>query len=69
MTRAAEPIEPMTLGNMRQLGVRLLDVMCAACRYEVVLNVDAWPDHMPVPAFGVPGTIPATASLGRRGMA
>lgn len=47
-----EPIEPMTLGNMRQLGVRSLDVTCSACRHEVVLNVDAWPDHMPVPAFG-----------------
>src|ERR1700733_2878934 len=42
----------MTLGNMRELGVRSLDVMCSACRHEVVLNVDAWPDDMPVPAFG-----------------
>ena len=52
MTRTAEPIEPMTLGNMRQLGVRSLDVMCSACRHEVVLNVDARPDDMPVTAFG-----------------
>jgi len=46
------PIEQMTLGNMRQLGVRSLEVKCSACRHEVVLNVDRWPDDMPVPAFG-----------------
>ena len=42
----------MTLGNMRSLGVRGLDVTCTNCRYETVLNVDAYPDDMPVPAFG-----------------
>ena len=42
----------MTLGNMRSLGVRGLDVPCSNCRYEIVLNVDAYPDDMPVPAFG-----------------
>jgi hypothetical protein len=28
MPRFDQPIEPMTLGNMRELGVRSLDVSC-----------------------------------------
>jgi hypothetical protein len=28
MPRFDQPIEPMTLGNMRELGVRSLDVPC-----------------------------------------
>jgi hypothetical protein len=27
-------IEPMTLGNMRELGVRSLDVSCWNCRHR-----------------------------------
>jgi hypothetical protein len=47
-----EPIEPMTPGNMRQNGVRGLDVTCSACGYHTEVNVDAWPDDVPVPSFG-----------------
>jgi hypothetical protein len=32
MTRRDEPIRPMTLGNMRQNGVRGLDVTCTTPR-------------------------------------
>jgi hypothetical protein len=32
MPRFDQPIEPMTLGNMRELGVRSLDVSCWNCR-------------------------------------
>jgi hypothetical protein len=28
VARFVQPIEPMTLGNMRELGVRSLDVSC-----------------------------------------
>jgi hypothetical protein len=31
MSRFDQPIEPMTLGNMRGLGVRSLDVSCWNC--------------------------------------
>ncbi len=31
MARFDQPIEPMTLGNMRELGVRSLDVSCWNC--------------------------------------
>ena len=44
--------EPMTLGNMRQNGVRGLFVICSACGYHAEVNVDAWPDDVPVPSFG-----------------
>jgi hypothetical protein len=51
MARDDEPIEPMTLGNMRQQGVRGLYVTCRHCSYETAVNVDAYPDDMPVPSF------------------
>jgi hypothetical protein len=41
MTRPDEPIQPMTLGNMRQNGVRSLDVTCRACGHHTEVNVDA----------------------------
>jgi hypothetical protein len=47
-----DPIEPMTLGNMRQNGVRSLAVSCTICHHEGRLDVEAWPDHVPVPTFG-----------------
>jgi hypothetical protein len=31
MSRFNEPIDPMTLGNMRANGVRSLDVSCSLC--------------------------------------
>lgn len=46
-----ERIPPMILGNMRQNGVRSLAVRCNLCHHEAVLEVEAWPDHVPVPAF------------------
>jgi hypothetical protein len=45
------PGDPMTLGNMRALGVRGLNVMCFVCRDEVRLDVDAYDDGVPVPWF------------------
>jgi len=51
-TRRDDPIQPMTLGNMRQKGVRGLDVTCLHCRHHTEVNVDAHPDDVPVPSFG-----------------
>ncbi len=45
-------ITPMSLGNMRANGVRSLIVYCGACHRDAVFNVDAYPDSVPVPAFG-----------------
>jgi|ERR1700722_6180309 hypothetical protein len=52
MPRFNEPIEPMTLGNMRQLGVRSLDVSCWQCHHQAVLSADRWPDDVAVPTLG-----------------
>jgi hypothetical protein len=52
MLRRDEQIEPMTLRNMRQNGVRGLFVTCQACGCHSEINVDAWPDHVTVPSFG-----------------
>ena len=47
-----EPIEPMTLGNMRDNGVRSLAVSCWQCHHRAISNVEAWPDHVLVPTLG-----------------
>jgi hypothetical protein len=44
--------EPMDLANMRQNGVRSIEVMCHGCRHEVVLNVDQYPGDLLVREFG-----------------
>jgi hypothetical protein len=33
-------LPPMTLGNMRQLGVRSVSVTCNGCRHEAIVNCD-----------------------------
>lgn len=52
MAKARYPVTPMTLGNMRSLGVRSLDVTCDLCHHEVILPADGWPDAVLVRAFG-----------------
>jgi hypothetical protein len=44
VTRFNEPIEPMTLGNMRANGVRSLDVSCWQCNHRVIMSADPWPE-------------------------
>jgi len=51
MARPDELIHPMTLGTMRRQGVRGLFVTCQHCGRETAVNVDAWPDDVPVPSF------------------
>ena len=51
MARPDEPIHPMTLGTMRRQGVRGLFATCQHCGRETAVNVDAWPDDVPVPSF------------------
>jgi hypothetical protein len=45
-------IEPMDLANMRQNGVRSLEVQCFGCRHEVVMNVDKYTGDLLVREFG-----------------
>jgi hypothetical protein len=52
MARDDEPIRPMTLGSMRQPGVRGLFVTCQHCGHERAVNMDDWPDGATVPSFG-----------------
>ena len=42
---------PMTLGNMRENGVRRLAVSCWHCRHSAVLDVEQYGDDVPVPSF------------------
>jgi hypothetical protein len=50
--RSNDPIEPMTLQNMRENGVRSLAISCWICHHAAVLSADGWPDDVPVPTFG-----------------
>jgi hypothetical protein len=45
-------IEPMDLANMRQNGVRLIEVACFGCRHEVIVNMDKYPGGLLVKEFG-----------------
>jgi hypothetical protein len=51
-SRFNDPIAPMDLANMRENGVRSLDVSCWLCHHRAILSADPWPDHVPVPTFG-----------------
>jgi hypothetical protein len=42
----------MDLANMRQNGVRSLEVMRHGCRHEVILNVDQYPGDLLLREFG-----------------
>jgi hypothetical protein len=42
----------MTLGNMRDNGMRSLAIYCWQCHHQAMLSADPWPDDIPVPAFG-----------------
>jgi hypothetical protein len=51
MKRNIYPIVPMTLGNMRQHGVRPPAVACSICHHEAIISAEPWPDDVPVPTF------------------
>lgn len=47
-------IQPMTLANMRSIGVRSLAITCGAltCHHEANLDVSEFADQVTVPSFG-----------------
>ena len=51
--RKHEPGRPMTLGNIRQLGVRGLLLTCLnqQCRHEATMSVDDYADEVELPSF------------------
>ncbi len=48
-----EPGPPMTLGSLRQLGVRGLLRVCLdpKCGHEATMSVDDYPDQIELPSF------------------
>ncbi|GEO17062.1 hypothetical protein [Microvirga aerophila] len=48
-------IPPMTLGSMREQGIRSIDAWCRAigCGHASTLNVGGLPDPLPVPAVSL----------------
>ena len=65
---ASLPGPPMTLGNMRSLGVRSVAVTCELCHHEAVLPADL-PDALLVRAFAPRVVSPSAASRRRIGEA
>jgi hypothetical protein len=51
----------MTLGNMRENGVRSLAITCGAlwCNQQAVLDADAFADDVTVPSFGRRCAVPS----------
>jgi hypothetical protein len=50
-TRFNDPIEPMTIANMRESGVRSLAFRCHRCHHERTMNVDHLPGDLTVLSF------------------
>jgi hypothetical protein len=50
---SARPKEPVTLGNMRELGVQHLLASCLndACRHQALTDVSSYPAETEVPWF------------------
>jgi hypothetical protein len=53
MPRFDQPIESMTLGNMRELDVRSFHMSCWNCHHQAVLSADR-PDDVAVPSLEDP---------------
>ena len=53
MTPKHPPGPPMTLGNMRELGVQHLIAFCLndACRHQALIDVSSYPAETEVPWF------------------
>jgi hypothetical protein len=51
MARFDQVIEPMTLGNMREIGVRSLAFQCHQCHHERTMSADHLPGALTVPSF------------------
>lgn len=49
MPKAPPPLEPMTLGGMRALGVTRLALWFAACRRGATAEVESLPDERTLP--------------------
>jgi hypothetical protein len=66
--RLNEPIEPMTLGNMRANGVRSLDVSCWQRHHRTILSAEQSRITVPVPATirrasGPPTRLPKSPAI------
>ena len=47
----SKPGPPMDLANMRDNGVRSIEVYCLDCAHRADVNVDQFPAHWPVKSF------------------
>src|SRR5215472_14628729 len=61
------PGRPMTLGNMRHLGVQRLDATCLndACRHRGLIDVSTYPADIEVPSFASKAVCAKCGARGR----
>ena len=57
----------MTVGSMRENGIRTIYVECLACDREDTLNADALPSHVPVPDIAMESKKLCCPACGARG--
>ena len=59
------PGPPMTLGNMRELGVQHLIAFCLndACRHQALIDVSSYPAETEVPSFKRRAALHTQASI------
>jgi hypothetical protein len=56
----------MTLGKMRSLGARCIELVCFGCRHRMTVNVDGWPDDDAVSSFETKFHCPRCGHVGAR---
>ena len=63
---AFDKFTPMTLANMRQNGVRSLEITCEGylCHHNAALDVSGYADDLTVPAFRPRMVCTACGSIG-----
>jgi hypothetical protein len=61
------PGDPMTLGNMRHLGVQRLVATCLndACRHQGLIDVSSYPADTEVPSFASKAVCAKCGARGR----
>jgi hypothetical protein len=59
-------MQPMTLRNMRENGVRTLDVTCSAlrCHHSAIIDASGYSDDVLVPQFGPRMVCTACGAIG-----
>jgi hypothetical protein len=65
--RDGTEIPPITVGSMREDGIRSVYIECMDCGREDIMNADGLPSHVPVPDIAVERKNLCCPACGARG--